>query len=103
MSLGNHTSFFFDRNLKTSPCEYFPRRGVAAVRAALAKELRVKEINLDDFLAQFGHEVTFHVATNTAFRQSVQNRLQGLKAKSAEKNKQLGSQASRTLKRALRI
>ena len=84
-------------------CEYFPRRGVAAVRAALAKELRVKEINLDDFLAQFGHEVTFHVATNTAFRQSVQNRLQGLKAKSAEKNKQLGSQASRTLKRALRI
>ena len=84
-------------------CEYFPRRGVAAVRAALAKELRVKEINLDDFLAQFGHEVTFHVATNTAFRQSVQNRLKGLKVKSAEKNKQLGSQASRTLKRALRI
>jgi hypothetical protein len=84
-------------------CEYFPRRGIAEVRSALAKELRTKEVDLDDFLTAFGEEVTFHVASNMSFRQSVQNRLKGLKAKSAKKNKQLGHQASRALKKALKI
>lgn len=83
--------------------DFFPGSGVAAVRVALAKQLRAKDVDLDELLAGLGHEVTFHVATNVALRQAVENRLRGVKAKSVKSNEQLMKQGSQSLKTRLGI
>ncbi|UCG51326.1 MAG: S8/S53 family peptidase [Candidatus Latescibacterota bacterium] len=83
--------------------DFFPGYGRAAVRKALAKELRTTEDELDDMLRELGEEVMFHVATNAAFRQSIQNRLMGVKAKSLRQNTRLLKHASTALRRRLKV
>ncbi len=57
--------------------DFFPGMSPSRVRAALAKELRARDDELDSLLAEMGDEVVFHIATDAAFREALQERAAG--------------------------
>jgi thermitase len=54
--------------------DFFPGTSPARVRAALAAELHARDDELDSLLAEMGDEVAFHIATDAAFREALQER-----------------------------
>ena len=75
--------------------DFFPGASPARVRAALAKELRARDDEMDSLLAELGDEIVFHIATDAAFREALQARAAGAALRPASRRGAKGRTGAR--------